>query len=292
MRLVAASTIRPSAQKRKAVMNVLKPERQLAVIATLVEGNSVRSTERLTGVHRDTILRLVVRVGENCQRVMAERMRGVRCDKLQVDEVWTFCRKKQARLSYDERNVPDLGDQYVFIAVDADTKLVPHFDVGKRNMATAYRFIDTLKARLVEARFQLTTDGFVPYIGAVERAWGADSPDFGQLVKSFGALPPGPARYAPAKIIDAVPTVIYGNPDPAFISTSYVERQNLTVRMACRRFTRLTNAFSKKLDNLKAALALHFAWYNFVRIHRTLRVTPAMAAGITDRIWDLEELIA
>ncbi len=141
-------------------------------------------------------------------------------------------------------------------------------------------------------RFQLTTDGFVPYIGAVEMAWGADAPDYAQLVKLFGAVPPGPARYAPPKIVEAVPTVVYGTPDIEKVSTSYVERQNLTIRMACRRFTRLTNAFSKKLDNLKAALALHFAWYNFVRIHRSLRVTPAMAAGVTDRVWSLEEILA
>lgn len=153
--------------------------------------------------------------------------------------------------------------------------------------------MDTLKARLAERlRFQLTTDGFVPYIGAVERAWGMDAPDFGQLIKSYGSLPEGPGRYAPPTLLDAIPTVVHGTPDPAHISTSYIERQNLTVRMACRRFTRLTNAFSKKLENLKAALALHFAHYNLVRIHSSLRVTPAMAAGVTDRVWGLEELVA
>jgi IS1 family transposase len=224
---------------------------------------------------------------------MAERMRNLSCAKVQVDELWTYCQKKQARLRDDEKNAVGLGDQYVFVGIDADTKLVHHFDVGKRTMATAYRFMDALKARLrAGARFQLTTDGFVPYIGAVERAWGADSPDFAQLVKVFGSLDPGASRYTPAEILEQVPTVIYGNPDPESISTGYIERQNLTVRMACRRFTRLTNAFSKKLENLKAALALHFAWYNFVRIHRSLRVTPAMAAGVTDRVWGLEELVA
>jgi len=151
---------------------------------------------------------------------------------------------------------------------------------------------ELLKARLADAfRFQLTTDGFVPYIGAVEHAWGADAPNFAQLVKLYGASLPGPARYAPPKIVEAVPTVIHGHPDPAQISTSYIERQNPTVRMACRRFTRLTNAFSKKLENLKAALALHFAWYNPVRIHRSLRITPAMAAGVTQRVWELGELV-
>ncbi len=293
MRFVAASIIRPSAGERKAVMNLLKSEKQLAVIATLVEGNSVRSTERLTGVHRDTILRLVVKVGEHCEAIMLEQMRDLRCRRLQSDEIWTYVLKHQRRLSYEERHAPGMGDQWVFVAVDAETKLIPHFEVGKRNMVTAYRFMETLKARLAEAfRFQLTTDGFVPYIGAVERAWGADAPDFAQLVKLYGALPAGPGRYAPPKILEAIPSVVHGNPDPEHISTSYVERQNLTIRMACRRFTRLTNAFSKKLDNLKAALALHFAYYNFVRIHRSLRVTPAMAAGVTDRVWELSDLLA
>jgi len=199
--------------------------------------------------------------------------------------------KKQARLSFQERFSRTLGDQYAFVAIDAGTKLIPHFDVGKRDMVTAYRFMEGLKGRL-SGHFQLTTDGFVPYIGAVDRAWGADSPDFAQLVKLYGAVNPGPARYAPPKIVESVPTVVWGNPDPARIGTSFVERQNLTIRMACRRFTRLCNGFSKKLENLKAALGLHFAWYNLVRIHRTLRVTPAMAAGVTDRVWELAELVA
>ena len=273
-------------------MNVLKKERQLVVIGALVEGTSIRSVERMTGVHRDTIMRLLVRVGEGCLALLDQTMRNVHCRKIQVDEIWTFVGKKQARLAYEERFDQEVGDQYVFVAIDADTKLIPHFDVGKRNMVTAYRFMDGLKAKLNgNGRFQLTTDGFTPYIGAVEMAWGADAPDFAQLVKLYGAIPPGPARYAPPKIVEAVPTVVHGNPDPAFVSTSYIERQNLTIRMACRRFTRLTNAFSKKLDNLRAALALHFAWYNFVRIHRSLRVTPAMAAGITNELWTTKDLI-
>lgn len=292
MRFVAASSVRPSAIERKAVMNVLKKEKQLAVIGALVEGNSIRSVERMTGVHRDTIMRLLVRVGEGCLALLDQTMRNLHCRKIQVDEIWTYVGKKQARLTYEERFRTDVGDEYAFVAIDAETKLIPHFDVGKRNMVTAYRFMDGLRVKLNgNGRFQLTTDGFVPYIGAVEMAWGADAPDFAQLVKMYGAVPPGPARYAPPKIVEAVPTVVHGNPDPAFVSTSYVERQNLTIRMACRRFTRLTNAFSKKLENLKAALALHFAYYNFVRIHRSLRVTPAMAAGVTDRVWGLEELL-
>jgi IS1 family transposase len=273
-------------------MNALRCEKQLAVIGALVEGNSIRSVERMTGVHRDTIMRLTVRVGERCLKLLDNTMRDLSCPNLQVDEIWTYVGKHQRRLSYEERFSREFGDQYVFVALDADTKLIPHFDVGKRNMGTAYRFMEGLRARLNgNGHFQLTTDGFTPYIGAVEMAWGADAPDFAQLVKLYGPIPPGPARYAPPKIVEAVPTVVHGNPDPAFVSTSYVERQNLTIRMACRRFTRLTNGFSKKLDNLKAALALHFAWYNFVRIHRSLRVTPAMAAGVTGRVWGLQDLL-
>ncbi len=287
--LTVILSVRPSASERKAVVNSLKPEKKLAVITTLVEGNSIRSTERLTGVHRDTIMRLTLRTGEHCNAILAETMRGLRCQSLQVDELWTFVQKKQARLSFEDRLRLDVGDQYCFFAIDAETMLIPHLDVGRRNMVTAYRFMEALKARLAEAhRFQLTTDGFVPYIGAVEHAWGADAPDFGQLVKLYGASLPGPARYSPPKILEAVPTVVHGTPDPALISTSFVERANLSVRMACRRFTRLTNGFSKKLENLKAALGLWFAYYNLCRIHMTLRVTPAMA----DRVWELAELVA
>jgi len=272
-------------------MYVLKAEKKLAVIATLVEGNSIRSTERLTGVHRDTIMRLTVRVGENCQRILDETMRGLTLRNVQVDELWTFVQKKQARLSFEERFSRTLGDQYAFVAIDAGTNLIPHFDVGKRDMVTAYRFMEGLEGRLT-GHFQLTTDGFVPYIGAVDRAWGADSPDFAQLVKLYGAVPPGPARYAPPKIVEAVPTVVWGNPDPALVSASFVERQNLTLRMHMRRFTGLTNAFSKKLDTHKAMIALHYMHYNFGRIHKTLRVTPGMEAGVADHVWDLEEIAA
>jgi IS1 family transposase len=213
---------------------------------------------------------------------MDETMRGLNLRDVQVDELWTFVQKKQARLGFEERLSRTIGDQYAFVAIDAATKLIPHFDVGKRDMVTAYRFMEGLKARLV-GNFQLTTDGFVPYIGAVDRAWGADSPDYVQLVKSYGAVAPGPARYAPPKIVESVPTVVWGNSDPGRIGKSFIERQRLTIRMACRRFTRLCNGFSKKLENLKAPLALHFARYNLVRIHRSLRVTPAMTAGVTRR---------
>jgi IS1 family transposase len=272
-------------------MNTLKPEKKLVVLSALVEGNSIRSTERMTGVHRDTIMRLLVEVGERCQAILDERMQGFHCRFIQADEIWTFCRKKEQRLSEDEEANPELGDQYVFVALDPESKLIPTFLVGKRDTATAHRFAHALRACLNRnGRIQLTTDGLRAYLTAVEEAFGADV-DYAQLVKMYGSEPAGDGRYAPPRVTETVSTPITGNPDPARICTSHVERQNLTIRMMCRRFTRLTNAFSKKLANLKAALALHFAYYNFCRIHQTLRVTPAMAAGVTDRVWGLREFL-
>lgn len=271
-------------------MNKLKKEKQLAVISALVEGNSIRSVERMTGIHRDTIMRLLNRVGERCLGLLDEHMRGFHSRRLQVDEIWTFVRKKEGRLTGSECLDREIGDQYVFVALDAETKLVPTFTIGKRDGETALSFMTDLQQRLNgNGRIQLTTDGLNAYLGAVEEAFGADV-DYAQLVKLYGAVNPGPGRYSPPRVTATISTPITGNPDPRHISTSYVERHNLTIRMQIRRFTRLTNAFSKKLSNLKAALALYFAYYNFVRIHRTLRMTPAMAARITDRIWDLEEL--
>jgi IS1 family transposase len=272
-------------------MNVLSQQRQIQILNALVEGVSIRSTERMTHIHRDTILRLLVSVGDHCQRFLDERLRGFHCQHLQLDEIWTFVRKKERRLSELERLNPDIGDQYVFVAIDAETKLIPTFLVGKRDGYTALQFMTTLYERLAaNGRIQLTTDGFGPYIEAIEQSFGADV-DYAQLVKIYAAIDAGPGRYSPPRVAETVSTVIQGAPDPEHISTSYVERQNLTMRMAMRRFTRLTNAFSKKLANLKAALAVHFAHYNFMRVHRTLRVTPAMEANITDHVWPWEELL-
>jgi len=265
---------------------ILRQDKQLAVLSALVEGNSIRSIERMTGVHRDTIMRLTNRVGEGCQRLLDTRMQGLPCQHIQVDEVWTYVAKKQKKVV---TNDPDIGDQYVFVALDADTKLVPSFMVGKRDLHMASAFIQDLKQRLA-LRVQLTTDGFKPYLNAVEDAFGSDV-DYAQLVKLYGAEIADEARYSPPRITQAIPVAIIGDPDFQDISTSYVERQNLTIRMQVRRFTRLTNAFSKRLCNLKNALALHFAHYNFVRVHSTLKVAPAVAAGLETYTWTLGQLV-
>jgi IS1 family transposase len=270
-------------------MNVLSTEQKVSVISALVEGNSIRSTERMTGVHRDTIMRLVVRTGENCGRILDERMRGIRSRFVQVDEIWTYVGIKEKRLT-EEHDAFTQGDQYVFVAMDSETKLIPSFVVGKRNAANCYYLMHDLSERLA-TRVQLTTDGFRPYINAVEDSFGA-SVDYAMLVKTYGDSGDGERHYSPPEVINAVPVPITGDPQPFFISTSHIERQNLTIRMQLRRFTRLTNAYSKKLENLKAACALHFAWYNFCRVHSSLRVTPAMAAGLTLEIWPLESLLA
>lgn len=268
-------------------MNVLRQDKQLTVLSALVEGVSVRSIERMMGVHRDTILRLMNRVGDGCQRLLDARMREVPSKFIQVDEIWTYVQKKQKFVKPGDGL--EIGDQYVFVALDADSKLVPSFMVGKREAPVARAFIHDLAGRLA-GRVQLTTDGFTPYVPAVENAFGADV-DFAQLVKQYSAEPMTEARYSPPRIKSVTAVFVSGNPWSERISTSYVERQNLTIRMQVRRFTRLTNAFSKKLCNLKAALALHFAHYNFVRVHSTLRVAPAVAAGLERYTWSWAELL-
>jgi IS1 family transposase len=270
-------------------MYTLAPEKKLAVIASLLEGNSVRSTERMTGVHRDTICRLLVQVGDRCAEIMDEKMRNLRCLHVQADEIWTYVGKKQRWVEHDDS--PEVGDQWVFVAMDADTKLVPTFTVGKRTEETTWYFVNDLADRL-STRIQLTTDGFVFYRRHVEDAFGSNV-DFAQLVKLYGdyGQHDSNAKYSPGPIVETTSKIRSGDPDPTRICTSHIERQNLTMRMCMRRFTRLTNAFSKKLTNLKAACALHFAHYNFCRVHSTLRVTPAMAAGVVDQVWPLSALL-
>jgi IS1 family transposase len=271
-------------------MNSLSTEKKTAVIAALLEGSSVRSTERITGVHRDTICRLLVETGDNCGSLLDSHIHNVRAKYVQADEIWCFVGKKDKHVRVDDP--PEYGNQWVFVAMDADTKLVPSFVVGKRTRETTYAFLLDLQKRLVDARFQLTTDGFHFYERGVEDVFGG-TVDFAQLIKLYGQYGQHDtdAKYSPSPIIEVISKIRDGRPDPLHICTSHVERQNLTMRMQMRRFTRLTNAFSKKLTNLKAACALHFAHYNFCRVHQSLRVTPAMAAGITDHVWGLENLI-
>ena len=269
-------------------MNKLKSHKQAAVIASLLEGCSIRSTERLTGVHRDTIMRLLVKAGEGCERLLDARMQNLGCRRIQVDEIWTFVQKKQRHvLNTDDPT--RTGTVWTFVALDADTKLVPSYRVGPRSSVDANAFIADLSSRL-KNRVQLSSDSLPHYVRAIEQAFGSNV-DYGQIVKSYEAEPIGPGRYSPPHVVATKRTVLAGSPNVADISTSLIERQNLTMRMSMRRFTRLTNAFSKKIENLRAAVALHFAHYNFVRVHKTLRATPAMAAGLTPSLWTLDELL-
>jgi len=269
-------------------MNVLPIEKQAQILNSLVEGCSVRSTARLVGVEHKTVLRVLLRAGERCQRLLDEKMRNIQSRYIQVDEMHGFVQVRQKNLDPMRHDEATMGEQYVFIAIDSETKLIPSFVVGKRNATNAYYLMRDLESRLA-SKVQITTDGFRPYVNAVEATFAANV-DYAMLVKVYGGDESNRERYSPSEIVDAVPTVITGSPKPYRISTSHVERQNLTVRMQLRRFTRLTNAFSKKLENMKAALALHFAWYNFCRIHSSLRTTPAMAAGIAEHVWSTQEL--
>jgi IS1 family transposase len=233
-------------------------------------------------------MRLMVEVGTGCAALADKQMRDLDCRRIEVDEIWSYVGKKQFRLKPgDDRR--RLGDQWTFVAIDPETKLVPSYRVGKRTRDNAVAFMSDLSERLSN-RVQISSDSLNSYVTAVERAFGADV-DYGQIVKFFDAEPIGPGRYAPPRVTGAERSVVSGSPEKRLISTSMVERQNLTMRMSMRRFTRLTNAFSKKLENLQAAVALHFAHYNNVRIHKSLRTTPAMAAGVSDRLWSIEELV-
>ena len=268
-------------------MNKLKAEKQEEVIRALVEGCSVRSVERMTGTHRDTILRLMVRVGSACSEMMDQSLRGLNLRHIQMDEIWCYVGKKQRRLEIDD-DESKLGDFWTWVALDTDTKLVPCHLVGKRTRENAVSFVSDLASR-VEGRVQLSSDALESYVEAVETGFGREV-DYGRIVKHYESTPVGPGRYSPPKVTSVRSEVVIGAPKSG-ACTSHVERGNLTIRMQQRRFTRLTNAFSKKVENLTAAVALHFAWYNFARVHRTLRVTPAMEAGVTGRIWTIRDLV-
>ena len=270
-------------------MNRLDLARRTQIINCLVEGNSIRSTERMTDTHRDTVMRLMVEVGTGCAKLMDEQMRDLTCQRIQVDEIWSYVQKKQRQVTEaDDRS--KVGDQWTFVALDPDTKLVPTWQIGKRDLPTATAFLTDLSERLAN-RVQLSSDALAAYVDATEQAFGADV-DYGQAVKFYDAEPAGPGRYSPPKVTYSERTPIVGQPAFAHISTSLVERQNLTMRMSMRRFTRLTNAFSKKVENLRAAVNLHFAHYNMVRVHSSLRCTPAIEAGVSRHVWSLAELVS
>lgn len=275
-----------------APMNQLSTAERVQIIRALVEGNSINSTCRITGRSKHTVLNLLVDIGEVCQKYHDEHVRGLACKRLQVDEVWNFCYAKQKNVPPDLQGVFGYGDVWTWTAVDADTKLIVSYLVGLRHGAYAKEFMSDVADRLIN-RVQLTSDGHRSYLEAVADVFGGEV-DYAQLVKIYG-LPKEPTRevrYSPSKCIGAETHVVSGEPDWQHVSTSFVERQNLTMRMSMRRFTRLTNGFSKKVENMKHAVALNFMYYNYCRIHKTLRVTPAMEAGLTDHVWELEELVA
>ena len=273
-------------------MNRLSTEKRAQIIGCLVEGNSIRATVRMTGAAKNTVTKLLTDLGKACAEYQNEHLVNLNCKRVQVDEIWSFCYAKAKNVPEGKRGQFGYGDIWTWVAIDADTKLVPSYLVGTRDAEAATVFLADLHSRLAPgARIQLTSDGHAPYISAVESTFG-DDVDFAQLVKLYGTDPEMPRRYSPAKCLGATKSVVHGNPDPKHVSTSYSERQNLTMRMSMRRFTRLTNAFSKKWENLAAAVSLHFMHYNFARIHRTLKVTPAMEAGISDHVWSLEEIAA
>lgn len=260
-------------------------------IKLLLEGTSVRSAERLTGLHRDAILRLLVEAGKPCEALMDRLVRNVSATDIQTDEIWGYCRKKEGHKRPDEYEDETIGDTWTWIALERNKKLILAFAVGRRTLEKAFELmLKVRRATNPNVRFQLTSDGLRAYRTAVDEML-SDRCDFAQLIKFYSMPQMDEIRYSPARMVEAMPVPQSGNPDPAKICTSHVERQNLTMRMQIRRLTRLTNAFSKKLENHKAAIALHVAYYNFCRLHGTLRVTPGMEAGITDRVWKLEELL-
>jgi IS1 family transposase len=268
-------------------MNRLPLEMRVQVLSALVEGVSIRATARMTGVSKTTILKLLADVGWACDAFHDRVMRNLHCGRIECDEIWAFCGKKQAQVPKEMRGELGVGDVWTYVALDADTKLVPSWILGKRTPFYTHAFMYDLASRL-KSRPQITTDGMPFYVAAVDEAFQGDV-DFAQLIKLYEHA--GEAgRYSPPACIGTRKMFCNGDPDPAYISTSYVERQNLTIRMQMRRFTRLTNGFSKKYENLGHALALHFMHYNFCRKHMTLKTTPAVAAGLTDHAWTLHEV--
>ena len=274
-------------------MNRLSLQDRARILGCLVEGSSLRATTRMCGVSINTVTKLLVDVGTACDLYQNEILQNLKCKRIQCDEIWAFCGAKEKNLPRQERGRYGKGDVYTWTGMCADTKLMVSWLVGQRYATYARRFMSDLSERLAN-RVQLTTDGHKAYLNAVDDAFGGDI-DYAMLIKLYGPEPTTThnateRKYSPGECCGTITGTVCGFPDEKHISTSYVERQNLTMRMSMRRFTRLTNAFSKKIQNLEAAVALHFMYYNFGRIHKTLRVTPAMQAGIADHVWSLEEI--
>lgn len=282
------------ALKDKMLGNMYLPEaKALMCLQLLVEGNSVRSIERITGVHRDTILSLMVIAGNKCEAMMNQKLRRVKVQDVQADELWNFIRMKEKTKVRKGIASTQIGDTFTFVAFERHTKLVITWHLGRRSNTDTQIFMEKLFDAVdgTTNRFQITTDGFAGYPPAIAYSLGTRA-DYAQLIKVYGQPEEDDHRYSPSKIKETILLPQFGNPNPERICTSHVERQNLNIRMALRRFTRLTNGFSKKWENLKAALALYFAYYNFCRIHSSIRCTPAMESGITAHVWTLRELLA
>jgi IS1 family transposase len=273
-------------------MNKLNTAKRAAVLSALVEGNSIHSTVRLTGVAKGTVLKLVKDAGEACARYLYDNVRNVTAQRVQCDEIWSFVGMKEKNVPEARKGEKGVGDVWTWTAMDADSKLMISYLVGARDIEHAIVFMKDVAARLANP-VQLTTDGHRPYLEAVAHAFpNGHDVDYAMLVKIYGPAPTPEGKYSPSECLGAKPRVVRGNPDPEYISTSYVERQNLTMRMRMRRFTRLTNAFSKKVENHEHAIAIYTMHYNYVRRHQTHRLTPAMKAGLANRLWSIEDIVA
>ena len=269
--------------------NILKTEKQIAVIAALAEGSSIRSIERITGINRNTIMNLGVRIGKGCAKLLDAKMRDLTCENLQFDELWGFIGKKEGHVRPGDN--PEFGDVWTFCALDADTKLIPSYRIGKRTAANTQAFVKDVASR-IKNRPQVSTDGFRKYVDAMDLAFGANV-DYGMIIKNYANEPEHKyeRRYSAPQIVYVEKSRVMGHPKADLISTSYVERANGTTRQHMKRLSRLTYAFSKKLENFEAAVALHFAYYNLVRTHGTLKMTPAMAAGVERSFWTVGDLV-